>query len=196
MPLLRQDNEQELILNMIYERQMKRVVDYFYVGDQETSYLTSMNLELFMISVSDPTVFLDYSSISLLNCTLDEIQDPDELESWILIVLDYLAFQHRILNVVNLDVKPKNIFIGEPNKYKNSDESQKISMDLGSALIIDHDEDRQYYVQVATKEYCSPKFLNAFKSQTPLSAQDLIQEDHYQILKTLDEVCKGRKDLT
>ena len=86
--------------------------------------------------------------------------------------------------------------IGEPNKYKNSDESQKISMDLGSALIIDHDEDRQYYVQVATKEYCSPKFLSAFKSQTPLSAQDLIQEDHYQILKTLDEVCKGRKDLT
>ena len=118
------------------------------------------------------------------------------MESWILIVLDYLAFQHRILNVVNLDVKPKNIFIGEPNKYKNSDESQKISMDLGSALIIDHDEDRQYYVQVATKEYCSPKFLSAFKSQTPLSAQDLIQEDHYQILKTLDEVCKGRKDLT
>jgi hypothetical protein len=73
MPLLRQDNELELILNMIYERQIKRVVDYFYVGDQETSYLTSMNLELFMISVSDPTVFLDYSSISLLNCTLDEI---------------------------------------------------------------------------------------------------------------------------
>ena len=37
-------------------------------------------------------------------------------------------------------------------------------MDLGSALILDLDGERQYYVQVATKEYCSPKFLQAFNS--------------------------------
>jgi hypothetical protein len=72
----------------------------------------------------------------------------------------------------------------------------KISMDLGSALVLDFEGDRQYYVQIATKEYCSPKFLQAFNSQTPLSAQELIHEDHYQILNTLDAVCKGRKDLT
>jgi uncharacterized protein Yka (UPF0111/DUF47 family) len=29
-----------------------------------------------------------------------------------------------------------------------------------------------------------------------LSAQDLIQEDHHQIVKTLDKVCEGLKDLT
>ena len=69
-------------------------------------------------------------------------------------------------------------------------------MDLGSALILDLDGERQYYVQVATKEYCSPKFLNAFNNQTPLSKQDLIQEDHYQITRTFEDVCKGRKDLT
>jgi hypothetical protein len=31
---------------------------------------------------------------------------------------------------------------------------------------------------------------------TPLSAKDLIQEDHYQIVKTLEVVCEGREDLT
>ena len=69
-------------------------------------------------------------------------------------------------------------------------------MDLGSALTIDLEGDRHYYVQVATKEYCSPKFWEAFKSQTPLSAQELIQEDHYQLVRTLNAVCKGRMDLT
>ena len=69
-------------------------------------------------------------------------------------------------------------------------------MDLGSALILDLKGERQYYVQIATKEFCSPKFWQAFKSQTPLSAQELIQEDHYQLLSTLNAVCKGRQDLT
>lgn len=31
-------------------------------------------------------------------------------------------------------------------------------MDMGSALIIGQEEDTQYYIQVATKEYCSQKF--------------------------------------
>jgi hypothetical protein len=35
-------------------------------------------------------------------------------------------------------------------------------MDLGSALTIEIEEEIQYYVQVATKEYCSPKFWEAF----------------------------------
>ena len=69
-------------------------------------------------------------------------------------------------------------------------------MDMGSALVIDLEEDSKYYVQVATKEYCSPKFWHAFENQTPLSAQELIEEDHYQILSTLEAVCKGRTDLT
>lgn len=69
-------------------------------------------------------------------------------------------------------------------------------MDLGSALVLDLEGESQYYVQVATKEFCSPKFWQAFNSQTPLSGQELIQEDHYQILSTLDAVCEGRKDLT
>jgi hypothetical protein len=36
-------------------------------------------------------------------------------------------------------------------------------MDMGSALVIDLEEDSKYYVQIATKEYCSPKFWQAFK---------------------------------
>jgi hypothetical protein len=62
-------------------------------------------------------------------------------------------------------------------------------MDLDSSIVIDLERDSQYYVQVATKQYCSPKYWKAFNNQTLLSSQDLIQEDHYQIVKTLDEVC-------
>ena len=67
---------------------------------------------------------------------------------------------------------------------------------MGSALVIDLEEDSKYYVQIATKEYCSPKFWHAFENQTPLSAQELIEEDRYQILATLEAVCMGRTDLT
>jgi len=41
-----------------------------------------------------------------MNTTLEEISDPIELEYWILIVLDYLAFLHHRLHIVNLDIKP------------------------------------------------------------------------------------------
>jgi len=35
-------------------------------------------------------------------------------------------------------------------------------MDLGSAIVIDLEGESQYFVQVATKDYCSPKFWDAF----------------------------------
>ena len=50
-----------------------------------------------------------------MNTPLDSISDPIDLEYWIFIILDYLAFLHRILYLVNLDIKPKNIFL----RYKN-----------------------------------------------------------------------------
>ena len=65
----------------------------------------TQNLDLFVVSVSDPTVFLDYASISLMNSTLDTIWDPINLGFWIFIILDYLAVLHCI-NMVNLDIKP------------------------------------------------------------------------------------------
>ena len=37
-------------------------------------------------------------------------------------------------------------------------------MDMGSALIIDLKGDSKYYVQVATNEYCSRKFWQAFSN--------------------------------
>jgi serine/threonine protein kinase len=53
-----------------------------------------------------------------MNMTLDVISDPDELEYYILIVLDYIAFLHRNLHLVNLDIKPKNIFLGRATMLK------------------------------------------------------------------------------
>jgi hypothetical protein len=69
-------------------------------------------------------------------------------------------------------------------------------MDLDTALILDLEGDRQYFVQIATKEYCSAKFWEAFRSQTPLTRQDLIEEDRHQLFATLDKIYKDRKDLT
>jgi hypothetical protein len=79
---------------------------------------------------------------------------------------------------VNLDIKPKNIFIDMPDIF-TSEYKNWISMDLGSALVIDYKKSSKYYVQVATKEYCSAKFWDAFKKGKPLSYDDLIKEDHY-----------------
>ena len=96
-------NNTILIINMIYERQIKRFSDFFI---NKNNSAMKPSLDLFVVSASDPTVFLDYASISRMNSTLDTIWDPIDLEFWILIVLDYLAFHHRILHLVNLDIKP------------------------------------------------------------------------------------------
>jgi serine/threonine protein kinase len=82
-----------------------------------------------------------------MNVTLDGISDPDELEYWILIVIDYLSFLHRNLHIVNLDIKPNNIFLGRIIAAKNfsvNDErgNHSIYMDMGSALTIDIEGDR------------------------------------------------------
>jgi serine/threonine protein kinase len=47
-----------------------------------------------------------------MNNTIDTIVDPINLEFWIYTVLDYLAYLHRNLLIVNLDIKPQNIFLG------------------------------------------------------------------------------------
>jgi hypothetical protein len=69
-------------------------------------------------------------------------------------------------------------------------------MDLNSAIVLDLEGHTQYFVQIASEAYCSPKFWEAFENKESLSAQDLIQEDHYQLFVTLCKVCKDRKDLT
>jgi hypothetical protein len=91
---------------MIYERQIKRMYGFFLLLNQGIILNLSLSFDLFVVSASDPTVFLDYASISTMNNTLDTISNPIDLEFWIWIVLDYLAFLHRILHLVNLDIKP------------------------------------------------------------------------------------------
>ena len=105
MPI-REDDRTDLLLNIIYERQIKRMINYFLYINQGIISNQSQNLDFFVLSASDPTVLLNYASISPMNNTLDTIWDPINLEFWILITLNYLAFFHRILHLVNLDIKP------------------------------------------------------------------------------------------
>jgi hypothetical protein len=102
-----------MILNMIYERQIKRALDYLI--NQPSYFNLNHNLDLFVISATDPTAFLDYATISYMNNTLDCIYDPEDLEYRIYLVLDHLAFLHLGLHCVNLDIKPQNIFLGRPD---------------------------------------------------------------------------------
>jgi hypothetical protein len=69
-------------------------------------------------------------------------------------------------------------------------------MDMSCAIVIDSNYNTDYYVQIGNKYYSSRKFYKAAKNKSPLRAKDLIEEDHYQIVRTLDELCEGRKDLT
>lgn len=108
------------IMNMIYERQIKRVMQFFYYPNHSINDIILFGNDLFVISASDPSVFLNYASGSIMNITLDDIIDPIELEYWIYIVLCYLAFMHRILHLVILDIKPSNIFIGRSRIAKES----------------------------------------------------------------------------
>lgn len=66
----------------------------------------TQNADFYVISASDPTVFLNYATSSYMNNTLDTIVDYIDLEYWMLTVLDCLAFLHRNLHIVNLDIKP------------------------------------------------------------------------------------------
>ena len=87
----REDDNKILIINMIYERQIKHFIQLLYWP--RINLFSSQ--DLFVIQASDPTVFLNYASVSSMNVTLEGIIDPVNLECWILIILDYLAFLHR-----------------------------------------------------------------------------------------------------
>ena len=65
-------------------------------------------------------------------------------------------------------------------------------MDLGTAIILDNDNNRKYIVSNYTEMFCSKKFKEACINGTPLSKYDLIKEDHYQILQTLKELTIGK----
>ena len=95
-----------IIINMINERQIKRVMQFSYQDNSLIFANVKQSLENFVISSSDPSIFLNNASISRMNMTLENISDPVDLEYWIYIVLDYLAFMHRCLNLVNLNIKP------------------------------------------------------------------------------------------
>jgi hypothetical protein len=63
-------------------------------------------VDLFVISPDNPQKLLDYSSGQLINITLDQVNDPEELEHRIYQSLDYLVNLHQEMNLVNLDIKP------------------------------------------------------------------------------------------
>ena len=73
----RGDDNTILMLNMIYERQIKRMLNHFIEKNQTFITNTSQNLDFYVMSASDPTVFLDYASISIMNNTLEGISDPN-----------------------------------------------------------------------------------------------------------------------
>jgi hypothetical protein len=102
----REDDNTTIILNMIFERQIKRAAEYIYLENQQSFLVTNLNQDLFVISAADPNVILDYASVSRMNNTLDSKWEPEDLEYCVLIVLDYIAFLHRVLHLVNLDIKP------------------------------------------------------------------------------------------
>jgi hypothetical protein len=91
---------------MIFERQIKRAVEYMYLESEQSFLVTNLNQDLFVVSAADPNVILDYASVSRMNNTFDSKWEPADLEYCVLIVLDYLAFLHRSLHMVNLDIKP------------------------------------------------------------------------------------------
>jgi hypothetical protein len=98
----RKDDNNMLIMNMIFERQIKKFIQLLY-WPRINLFLSQ---DLFVIQASDPTVFLNYASVTGMNVTLEGIIDSVNLECWILIILDYLAFLHCRLDLVNLDIKP------------------------------------------------------------------------------------------
>ena len=60
------------------------------------------------------------------------------------------------MNLVNLDIKPENIFVGVTEGNSNFD--NMIVMDLGTSIVLSPNEDGEdrYLVSFASKEFCSP----------------------------------------
>lgn len=89
------------MLNHVFERQIKKVLQFF-----NCDMLPFYDLDLFVLSPEKPPKLLDYSSVQNLNKILTEVKDPEELEYRIYQTLDYLVYLHQEMNLVNLDIKP------------------------------------------------------------------------------------------
>lgn len=81
--------KQQYLLNHVFERQIKRVIQFF---NWDTKYF--YDVELLVLSPEKPPKLLDYSSSQQLNSTLDMVDDPEELEYRIYQALDYLVNLH------------------------------------------------------------------------------------------------------
>jgi hypothetical protein len=79
----------QYLLNHVFERQIKRVIQYF-----NWDLIRFNDTDLFVLSPESPPRLLDYSSGQLLNRTLDKVVDPGELEFRIYQSLDYLVYLH------------------------------------------------------------------------------------------------------
>ena len=86
-----------------------------------------------------------------MNKLLTEVEDPEEFKYRIYQTLDYLVYLHQEMNLVNLDIKPKNIFVGT-KAVEGIDNI--IYMDLGTSMVLspneEGDEITRYLVNFAT----------------------------------------------
>ena len=91
-----------------------------------------------------------------------------------------------------MDIKPKNIFIG----FSGKDEIQSwIRTDMGSVLILDRTQENIFYQpQLYTENYASPEFKHKVSGFEAFTPEELIKEDHYQLVKTLNEVIDEEND--
>ena len=64
-----------------------------------------------------------------------------------------LVHYHKQFNIVCLDIKPENIFVGQSKEIRFD---KYIQMDLGTALVLDTDQSQAKYItSFATQEFCS-----------------------------------------
>jgi hypothetical protein len=102
-----------------------------------------LKLDYFIIDEDDRNQVLDYASIKFLNVTIDKVVDPELQEYRIFQFIENIHFLHEEMNVVCLDIKPENIFVGERGveTFNNA-----YCMDLNTALVLVAEDPEQKYL--------------------------------------------------
>lgn len=116
---------------------------------------------------------------------MTKIKEAEELVVCMFLSVFYLVDLHLEKRLFHGDIKPENIFFNKRDR--------RVTSDCGSLIVL-YGEDETYQVRTFTRGYASRKYVTCCQTGTPMTYQELMEEDYLQLQKTFKQMVRVRRE--